>query len=294
MEDDTRLLRRRLLVVGGTGALSGIAGCTGAGDSADGRSDRSTVSDANGNESDEGEAAGASNDDQSGSEESSNDGESESAASPRDDESVAYPIVDNGADDEGRNVTIDLEVVDRGGEPLDSAAIELADRGGTPDDRWGETGSEGRIRFVESVGPPPCNELTVTVPKYGVEHSLGCHNGGKQIEETITVAISEDVAYPVVDNGVDDEGKTVYIDLAVINDDGEPLDGAEIKLADRGGTPDDRCGKTGSEGRIRFVESVGPPPCNQLTVIVAEYDVEYSLGCHNGGKHLEKTVTVER
>lgn len=96
-------------------------------------------------------------------------------------------MVDNSSDDPTRNVTIDLTVVDTNGDPLVDQQVILQDRGGTPDDRTGTTGPHGRLRFIESVGPAPCNWLTARVPEYDTEVRLGCYNGNSTLERRISV-----------------------------------------------------------------------------------------------------------
>lgn len=97
------------------------------------------------------------------------------------------PVVDNGGDNPDHAVTIDLTIQDTNGEPVADATVTLRDRGGTPDNREGTTGSQGRIRFIEGVGPPPCNSQTVVLPEYETSESLGCNEGGSTVERTITV-----------------------------------------------------------------------------------------------------------
>lgn len=97
------------------------------------------------------------------------------------------PVVDNGGDNPDRIVTVDLTVQDESGNPISGAVVVLQDRGGTPDNREGTTGPEGRLRFIEGVGPPPCNSQTVVLPAYDTSVNLGCNEGGTTIERTITV-----------------------------------------------------------------------------------------------------------
>lgn len=250
--------RRQVLVSGFTGIAVGFAGCV------------SEISDNNEEDADQGE-------------------------SPAGD----VPVVDNGSSDADKNVTIDVEVLGEDGEPASGIEVKLEDRGGTPDNRFGKTGSEGRLRFVESVGPPPCNSLTLLVPEEGLVADLGCHNGDTDLEHTFEVGADEseppaEVDYPVVDNGNSNSEKNVVIDLTVVDDSGDPVSGIGVKLFDRGGTPDNRSGQTGSAGRLRFIEGVGPPPCNSLSVAVPETDTSMSLGCHNGYKEIQQRLVVER
>lgn len=52
------------------------------------------------------------------------------------------------------------------------------------------TGPNGWVRFIEGVGIPPCNPLELKLPMYGVSKDVGCHNGYKELVETITVGAS--------------------------------------------------------------------------------------------------------
>lgn len=97
------------------------------------------------------------------------------------------PIVDNGADDDGRNVRIELTVVDGTGTPLADEPVVLRDSGGSLDVRKGRTGPKGGLVFVESVGPSSCNPLTVRLPGRDEQVDLGCHNGYTELTETIRV-----------------------------------------------------------------------------------------------------------
>ena len=213
---------------------------------------------------------------------------------------VDYPVVDNSASDPERNVTLDVVVLQESGESASNVEVELEDRGGTPDDRYGTTGDRGRLRFIESVGPPPCNRLTLRLPETGQTKRVGCYNGGTVLEEKLVRRESEayeppeDVDYPVVSNPGSSADRTITVDLTVVDDDGEPLSGDSVKLEDRGGTPDDRFGETGPRGRIRFIENVGPPPCNTQTVRLPERGQSFSLGCNNGRVTVERTLTVSR
>lgn len=101
-------------------------------------------------------------------------------------------------------------------------------------------------------------------------------------------------AAPVVDNGADDPAETVTIELTIQDQNGEPVVGTSVRLEDRGGTPDDRHGTTGPLGRIRFLEGVGPPPCNTQHVVLPEYERFVSLGCNAGGSTVERTITVRQ
>lgn len=86
--------------------------------------------------------------------------------------------------------------------------------------------------------------------------------------------------------------RTLTIEITVVDENGDPVSGVPVLLQDRGGTPDDRQGATGSDGVIIFVEDVGPPPCNTQTIILPDHGVEESLGCNNGGKTISRTLSI--
>lgn len=217
------------------------------------------------------------------------------------------PLVDNGADEE-RTVEIELTVRGEDGSGKSDVEVRLHDRGGTPDDRVGYTGPDGGLAFREAVGPEPCNRLWITLPNYDVREPLGCLNGNTTVERVLHVeeldpdepdqpddpaGPADPVDYPVVDNGSDDPERMVVVDLHLVQQSGEPVGETEVLLQDRGGSPDDRSGTTGPDGRIRFLESVGPPPCNTQTVIVPAYEVRRSLGCNNGYAEIEERIVVD-
>lgn len=221
---------------------------------------------------------------------------SESVSDSTASSSDAPPVVDNSASDSDQTVRIAVTVLDDEGEPAQSVGVALEDRGGTPDDRYGETGPGGELHFVESVGPPPCNWLTLRIPDSGITDRLGCVNGNTTIRRTYQLGESEStpaVDYPVVDNAGSTPKRTITVDLTVLHESGKPVSGAAVVLEDRGGTPDDRSGETGPKGRIRFLEGVGPPPCNRQTVRLPEFETSLSLGCNNGGKTIEKTILLD-
>lgn len=155
MTDEQSISRRRLLATGVGGSMLGLAGCVTAG-IADG-----------GDEDAVGEDEGADEDEQT------------TAGLPT--------FVDNGSDDAGENVVVSVTVLDEHGAPTEGVAVELEDRGGTPDDRYGRTGVDGTVVFVESVGPPPCNRQTVRLPNEGRSADLGCNDGGAELSATFTV-----------------------------------------------------------------------------------------------------------
>jgi hypothetical protein len=73
------------------------------------------------------------------------------------------------------------------GDPLADETVIYHDHGGTYDRLEGTTDDDGEIVFVDSMGPPPCNPVEVEVPDHDELVSAGCHNGGKELSETIDV-----------------------------------------------------------------------------------------------------------
>lgn len=97
------------------------------------------------------------------------------------------PVVDNSVDRSERNLEIEVTVV-RDDTPQEGTAVLLQDGGGSHDVREGTTGSEGTIVFRESVGPPPCNDITLEFPEADAEYAVGCHDGGQTITERVDLA----------------------------------------------------------------------------------------------------------
>ena len=183
-----------------------------------------------------------------------------------------------------QQITVDVEVVDRNGDPVADEPVVLEDRGGTPDNRRATTGPSGRIRFVEGVGPAPCNTQTVKLPERGQSKSLGCNNGGAELQHTFEVDAG---------NGGDGLGpQEIAVDVTVLDDDGDPLANEPVVLKDRSGTPDNRRAETDSSGHVQFIEGVGPAPCNTQTVELPDRGKSASLGCNNGGARLEHTFEL--
>jgi hypothetical protein len=56
--------------------------------------------------------------------------------------------------------------------------------------RDGRTGPNGWVRFVEGVGPAPCNPIELRLPDDGISRDVGCHNGYEELQEVISVAPS--------------------------------------------------------------------------------------------------------
>lgn len=96
------------------------------------------------------------------------------------------PVVDNGVDDPERNLTVAVQVLEDG-EPRGETTVVLADQSGG-DQAEGTTDGQGRLRFVEAVGPPPCNPIRLSLPAADGTHDVGCHNGGKTVSAELDVA----------------------------------------------------------------------------------------------------------
>lgn len=200
-------------------------------------------------------------------------------------------------------VTVDVLVVDEAGERVGGEAVHLIDGGGTLDRRVGRTDDRGRVTFVEGVGPAPCNGLGLGLPDRGIERSLGCRNGGQTITRRVVVGegggdtpaadgekrgtAAGPLDVPVVDNRGSSPARTLTVDCTVLDRDGDPLGGVTVVLRDSGGGGDLRRGSTDRHGRVRFLEGVGPAPCNRQQVRVPDLGVERDLGCNNGGKRIE-------
>jgi hypothetical protein len=50
--------------------------------------------------------------------------------------------------------------------------------------RTGKTDFTGKVRFLEGVGPSPCNPLRVELIGGSQAADLGCVNGGEKVEHT--------------------------------------------------------------------------------------------------------------
>lgn len=214
------------------------------------------------------------------------------------------PTPNQRGSDEVRTIEVRTTVLGSDG-PMAGVEVRLRYGSERVEDLVAQTGSHGRHVFEAPVAPNPCNELWLVVPAYDREQHLGCLYGDTIVERELHVDARSDrpspddpdaepgpVEYPVVDNGSDRFERNLYVDLRVVDSGGAPLSDADVLLQDRGGTPDDRLGRTGPSGRIRFVESVGPPPCNRQTVLVPGHDVREFLGCNDGGRRIEREIVV--
>jgi hypothetical protein len=102
-------------------------------------------------------------------------------------EAGAVTIIDGPATE--NEITVNVLVEDLDGEPIEGALVELEDRGGSPDDRVGATDTDGRIRFIEGVGPPPKNCQTLKLKLMGMDRvrDLGCRNAPATVSATFQV-----------------------------------------------------------------------------------------------------------
>jgi len=94
------------------------------------------------------------------------------------------PRVVNASDDDDQNLTVRVRTIDPEGTPVGGVRVRLHDPFGTADTRVGTTDDLGRLVFVESVGPPPCNSLSLALPEHDKYADLGCWNGGVELAET--------------------------------------------------------------------------------------------------------------
>lgn len=152
--------RRTLLAAAGVG-IGSLAGCLGV-----------ISSDDDGNESSSEETDGFSVGDE---EADSSNGDAANA-----------PVYGDEPDDPDQQLRLQVTVFEDGA-PLESEPVIYHDYGGSYDNLEGETGEDGTAVFVDSVGPPPCNSIEIELPDRGETVDVGCHNGGKEISETIDV-----------------------------------------------------------------------------------------------------------
>lgn len=104
---------------------------------------------------------------------------------------MATIIDDNEHDDASRNATIEVAVEDQVGDPVAGVTVKLENRGGPPRDVYGDTDTDGRVVFIEGVGPPPCNTLTVKIEDEDLEERVGCFNGTEEGSATLVVETDE-------------------------------------------------------------------------------------------------------
>ncbi len=176
-----------------------------------------------------------------------------------------------------QQVKVTLAVLDQQQQPVAGTPVELVDLSGD-DVQRAETDKRGRVEFVEGVGPAPCNELRAKLPAFDRTVDLGCHNGGETVTETVQV-----------DTGTGDQ--EVEVVLTVLDQQQQPRPGTAVELIDRSGDDVQRA-ETGKRGQVRFVEGVGPAPCNELRAKLPAFGRTVDLGCHNGGEIVTETVTV--
>lgn len=101
-----------------------------------------------------------------------------------DDEGDGPPVVDEGSSKKERNLRVEVSVRTEAGEPAENALIRLNNRE-NDDPTVGRTDANGRLVFIDSVGPAPYNDMVVSVPSLGITEPLDCHNGDKTIEAVI-------------------------------------------------------------------------------------------------------------
>ncbi len=191
------------------------------------------------------------------------------------------PIVDNGSDDRSQNVRIELTVVDESGAPLVEEPVVLRDSGGSLDVRKGRTGPEGRLVFVESVGPSSCNPLAVRLPRRDERIDLGCHDGYTELTETVRVGATSA-----------DDSNVATVVANVVDGDGQPVD-TTVRLEAIGDPTNSEPTTTGADGRATLRENMGPPPADPLVLHVPEFGVRRRLGRFGGGEHVTETVKVD-
>lgn len=96
------------------------------------------------------------------------------------------PVYGEDPDDPEQRLRLRVTVVEDGA-PLAEEPVVYHDHGGSYDTLEGTTGEDGELVFVDSMGPPPCNPVEVELPERGQIVDVGCHNGGKELAETIDV-----------------------------------------------------------------------------------------------------------
>lgn len=97
------------------------------------------------------------------------------------------PVYGDGPDDPDHRLRLEVTVVDDGS-PVADETVVYHDYGGSYDRLEGTTDDEGRLVFVDSMGPAPCNPVEVEVPAHEAVADVGCHNGGKTVSERVDVA----------------------------------------------------------------------------------------------------------
>jgi hypothetical protein len=73
------------------------------------------------------------------------------------------------------DLTVNVQVNDRRGVGVRGVPVILEDLSSGQVE--GYTDTDGRVQFIEPVGPRPCNTISVVLPNHGVDDELGCFNG---------------------------------------------------------------------------------------------------------------------
>lgn len=97
------------------------------------------------------------------------------------------PVYGEDPDDPEQRLRLRVTVVEDG-VPLAEEPVVYHDHGGSYDTLEGATGEGGELVFVDSMGPPPCNPVEVELPERERVVDVGCHDGAKELAETIDVA----------------------------------------------------------------------------------------------------------
>ena len=102
-------------------------------------------------------------------------------------EAAGVTVIDGPATE--NEITVNVLVEDLDGQPIEEAVVELEDRGGSPDTRSGATDTDGRIRFIEGVGPPPenCQTLRLRLKAMDRVKDIGCRNSPATVNESFQV-----------------------------------------------------------------------------------------------------------
>jgi hypothetical protein len=82
------------------------------------------------------------------------------------------PVVGNGGDP-ATTVKIRVELVGAAGTPVVDEPVVLEVQGDTLVERRGQTDDDGELVFVEDVGPPPCNFVTIRLAGWGRDRTVG-------------------------------------------------------------------------------------------------------------------------
>lgn len=115
--------------------------------------------------------------------------------------------IGNADPDSSHTVTVEVTVRDENTIPQEGIEVKLEDTSGG-DELLGMTDTDGKVRFLESAGPPPCNRMSLSLTNSGLEEDLGCHNGGTRLNHTFVVP-AEDGGGPAAEGPVD--GRTILV-----------------------------------------------------------------------------------